>query len=180
MADTIYWIARSALVLAWLGVAWAAWRRPTRGLRWRGIACWALVVATMRAWPWNYELLLLARRVMLAAGVYDDRIWGKVALGAAVFCIVLAAILRLRHVRDGAVALVLLGLGLQTVLLAIETFSIEAMLPAALVQQPGRYLLEGSFAACALIGVLRARRSAAADGGAAGDGAADGGEGEVA
>lgn len=165
MADTIYWIARSALVLAWLGVAWTAWRWLCRVGRIVGL--WAVTIASMRAWPWNYEVHALAQRLMRAAGIYEDRIWGKIALGVLLAGAVALAAVRLRSVRDPAIATVLLGLGLQTALLAIETFSIEAILPAVLVRQPGRYLLEGSFALCALMAALGARHSARARAGAA-------------
>lgn len=161
----LYWGARIALVVAWLVLA--AWLWAPRGSGWRAGAIAAALFATMRAWPWNYLLLDAARAVLRAAGVYDERLWLKIALAVVLAAMLVPLVRGLAAVRANAGALdVRLGVGLQATLLAIETFSLDDALPRWMVEQPGRYVLEAAFVALALLGARRLR-TAAPVGGAA-------------
>lgn len=157
MNDAIYWTARVGLVLGWLAVAWAALPLRARQRAFVGVAVAALLFATMRALRWNYGLLLGARELLQAAGVYDDRIVGKLVVGALLVVAAALAAVALRRLGDRALRLCLVGVGLQAVLVLVETCSLDDAMPRWLMAQPGRYLAEGAFLALALVGVRAAR-----------------------
>jgi len=153
MTDVLYWTTRAALVMAWLLVGWRSWQRRAqwRGL-WIGAAMAAMVFASMRAWPWNYWLLEAARAGLRAIGVYDERIWFKALLAVALFLAMVFATRRIRRLAHDPVAFgCCLGLGLQALLLVIETLSLDDLLPNVIERQPGRYLTEGSCVTIALV-----------------------------
>lgn len=155
----LYWTVRVLLVLAWLAAArLACTRGGRRGGAWRAGVAATLLFASMRAWPWNYLLLEGARGGLRAAGVYDDRLWAKIVVGALFVAVVAsgAATSRWRRLPP-AVLVAHLGAALQAALLTIETASLDEALPGVLFQQPWRYGLEGAFAAMTLAGLSRAR-----------------------
>jgi len=159
MLDLLYWTARATLVATWLVVAVRAWSRRRSSPRvWSSCATIAVAFASVRVWPWNYALLELARAGLREAGVYDERFWFKLALATGLVLGVAAARPSLRRlIREPAEFGCCIGLGLQGILLAIETMSLDEAIPQFLVQQPGRYLAEGCFAGLALLAVLRPR-----------------------
>jgi hypothetical protein len=158
MADLVYWIARLTLVGAWILVASCAllWRSRVAG-PWWSCASAAAVFATLRAWPWNYGLLDVARSLLRYCGAYEERFWSKVVLAGALVLLVTSCVRGLRRwAHEPAVIGCCAGLGLQGVLIAIETLSLDEVLPGWLLRQPVRYLAEGCFVCVALI-ALRAR-----------------------
>ncbi len=152
MTDILYWASRVGLVIAWLLVARHCWRRrqawPLGGPIATGLA---ILFASLRAWPWNYALLEAARTAMHAVDIHDDRLVVKTLLVVLLLVLLLAALSLgwrwRRHVTETAAAGCALGLGLQALLLSFETASLDDLLPGWSQQQPGRYLLEGTFAA---------------------------------
>lgn len=162
MNDAIYWTARVGLVLGWLAVVWAALPLRAAQRAFAGVAVAALLFASMRALRWNYGLLLGARELLQAAGVYDDRIVGKLVLGALLVVAAALAAVALRRLGDRARRTALLGVGLQAALVLVETCSLDDAMPRWLMAQPGRYLAEGGFLALAGLGVRAARRPAEA------------------
>jgi len=160
MPEALYWTTRAALVAAWLLVGWQSWqRRPQWPGLWLTAALAATVFASMRAWPWNYWLLQAARACLRAVGVYDDRIWFKAVLAVALLLVIVFAVRRMQRLSHNPAALgCCIGLALQALLLAIETLSLDDLLPAAIERQPGRYLTEGSCAAIALLSLTRSPR----------------------
>lgn len=159
MNDAVYWSARVGLAVGWLLVAIGCWRQaPPRG--WRIAAVAAAVFASVRALRWNYGLLLGARELLFAAGVYDDRIVGKLALGALLVVAIAFAVVALRRVGAPALRTTLAGVALQAALVLVETCSLDDAMPRWTMQQPGRYLVEGAFLAISSFGVRRAMRTA--------------------
>jgi hypothetical protein len=152
-----YWCARIALVAAWLVLA--RWLWAERGAPgWRAGAIIAALFASMRAWPWNYELLEAARALLRAADVYEERLWFKIALAIVLAAIAVPLVRGIAAVRANVGALdARIGVGLQAALLAIETCSLDDAMPRWMMDQPGRYLLEGTFAGLALVGAWRLR-----------------------
>lgn len=152
--ELLYWATRIALALGWTGLAVALWRQHRRAA---GLL--ALLFGSLRAYPYNYLLLDAARALLRTVGWYDERLPVKWLLAAALA--LLAALLlwrELRKVRTGSdepPLLLLVGLGAQAALLAVETCSLDEALPRALVQQPGRYLYEGTALALAFLGWRR-------------------------
>lgn len=158
MLDLLYWTTRLGLVAAWLLVAVLAWRRSSARGVWLGYSALALVFASMRAWRWNYALLEGARWVLKRAGVYDDRIWFKLLVAIALVLLLIVVVRGMRLIlREPASLICGFGMGLQGLLLAIETLSLDDFIPQLLVQQPVRYLAEGSFAMIALAAARRHR-----------------------
>lgn len=152
MFDLLYWSVRVALVAMWVVVALQAWRRwcSVRSV-WLGFSVLALVFASMRSYRWNYALLEGARGMLRDAGVYSDRTWIKVALAVALIAFICMAVSKMRRVvRDPAALLCGAGLGLQAVLLLVETMSLDDYVPQFCLQQPLRYLAEACFGAVAL------------------------------
>ena len=157
MLDILYWTVRLTLVATWVVVAVRAWQwRSTVRRVWLGYSALALLFASMRAWRWNYALLDAARGVLKRAGVYDDRIWFKLilAVGLILFLVVVARVMR-RIMRERAALLCGVALGMQGTLLCIETMSLDDFIPQWFWQQPVRYLVEGCFAAVALVALRR-------------------------
>lgn len=148
----LYWTTRIALVAAWLLVAWLALRRRRD---WGGlavvVAVLAALFASLRAVTWNYAVLAAARRVLQDAGAYEARVGWKVALGAVLLCAIVLLLRRaLRAAPEPRALLCIVAVVIQGALLAIETFSLDDVMPRPLQEQPGRYLLEGSCVALAL------------------------------
>lgn len=157
----LYWTTRVLLVVAWLVVAWlAGGRGGRRGRTWRTGVVAALVFASLRALPWNYALLEVARGLLREAGCYDDRWLGKLGVGVLFVAVVALGVVtsRWRQLAP-AVAVAHLGVALQAVLLAIETASLDEVLPGMLFTQPWRYALEGTFVGLALAGLACVRTS---------------------
>ena len=157
MLDLLYWTARFGLVAAWTVVAVLAWRPQGRARNvWLGYSALALVYASMRAWRWNYVLLERARGLLRRFEVYDDRIWFKLVVAVALVLVLVVILRSMRRIaREPAALLCGVGMALQGTLLAIETLSLDDFIPRLLVQQPVRYLAEGSFAVIALAAVGR-------------------------
>ncbi len=160
MSDLLYWATRATLVAAWLLVAAriAGKRREWPRFATLGIAV-AVLFASVRAWPWNYLFLESARGVLRQVGVYNDRFWFKLLLAVGLLLAIVTAARNLRRLaRDRTALACCLGLGLQGILLAIETMSLDDPLPRWLVQQPGRYLAESTFVGVALVALLAPAR----------------------
>jgi hypothetical protein len=145
-------------------VARCCWRqRQTWPLGGRVAMVLALVFASLRAWPWNYALLETARALMRAVDIHNDRLVVKTLLAVLLLLGVLSLAWRWRHLAtEAAAAGCALGLGLQALLLSLETASLDDLLPSWTRQQPGRYLLEGACAAVAWLS-LNVHRSARED-----------------
>jgi hypothetical protein len=156
MNETLYWAARTALVVGWLAVGWSALRR---GGGWTGVAAAAIAFASLRALRWNIGLLQIGRELLRKAGIYEDRFVLKVALATALALAVAAAIVALARVRSGARRIALLGVVLQCALLGVESFSIGETYLSFATRQPARYLAEGAFLACVAWGVRRREAS---------------------
>jgi hypothetical protein len=110
-----------------------------------------LLFATARAFRWNQAVLDAARGTLRASGLYEGRLWLKLVLAVALSCAVAHLWTRARRVALGPRAALCAGaLLLQGVLHGVETLSLDEVAPRWLQEQPGRYLLEGSFAALAL------------------------------
>lgn len=153
-SELLYWATRIAFALGWAGLAVALGRQHRRGL-----AMLALLFGSLRAYPYNYLLLDAARALLRTVGWYDERLPVKWLLAAVLA--LLGALLVWREVRKARAGanptprLLLVGLGAQAALLAVETCSLDDALPRALVQQPGRYLYEGTALALACRGWRR-------------------------
>lgn len=157
MDSPVYVVARIALVCLWALTACACARRKGdwQGF-WRAAALAALVFGSMRALRWNYILLDWARAGLRELGVYDERIWFKVALASFLTVALLWALHSAGRLwRSRAAMVSYVALLLQGVLLACETMSLDDALPRALLQQPGRYLFEGAMATAALLAARR-------------------------
>jgi hypothetical protein len=158
MGDALYWATRVGLVLGWLALAVHLWRSQRHGA-----ACLALWFASVRAWPWNYLLLDAARAGLRALSVYEDRIaakWALLTVLAALALVALVVVWRRRGAANGLPVPAQLGLLAQSVLLAMETCSLDDWLPGWAVRQPGRYLLEGCALCLAWWAYRRRARSA--------------------
>jgi hypothetical protein len=156
MNETLYWAARTALVVGWLAVGWSALRR---GGGWTGVAAAAIAFASLRALRWNIGLLQIGRELLRKAGIYEDRFVLKVALATALALAVAAAALAVWRLRDASRRVALLGVVLQCALLGVETFSIGETYLSFVTTQPARYLAEGAFLACVAWGVRRREAS---------------------
>jgi len=159
----IYWTARIFLVLLWLGVAVRAWRERGGGDRapWRILAGIGLVLASIRAVLWNWHLLEAARALLRMAGLYEIRLRFKIVvfLGLLVGAAWVVRWYGRAVRREGGRLAVSLGIALlMAIFIMICTCSLDAVVPRVLLQQPGRYLFEGSLAVVALTAILPRRR----------------------
>jgi len=160
---TLYWIARTGLVALWLGVAVAAWRRAgrTKRPRWRILAGLAVVFAMARAVRWNWDLLAVARELLRRVGIYEQRIWVKAAL---LLLLVVALVgfvvwfVRAARAEGRAFGVAMVAAAAFGAFIAAGTFSLDDLLPGALMRQPGRYLLEyGLGGLCLVATAVRTR-----------------------
>ncbi|MFM7119857.1 MAG: hypothetical protein ACKOZX_06330 [Gammaproteobacteria bacterium] len=114
-----------------------------------------VVFAIARATRWNYGVLAAGRYALKTFDAYDDRISLKIALAAMLAAALFGAVWALRAMEDIGRRLIVLGVGLQSSLLLVETLSLDEMMPAMLMSQPGRYLAEGSFLLLVFFGIRK-------------------------
>ena len=146
-----YWSARIALVIAWLWIARQVWIQSTRTphkavqryWQWAGlIATWLAVLRATRI-DWRIFQLLQNTSPELHDGFSQILLGGIGLAGAAIvlwFC--LAAF----NTGGMAAPLTILTCSLMLLFTFWETFSVDELIPASVRQQPGRYMLEGTFA----------------------------------
>ena len=153
LEELVYWCARIGLIMGWLSaVLLAVSGRARDRWLWLVILC-GIVFAVVRATRWNYGVLSAGRDALKVLNAYDDRILFKIAL-AAILAVALALTLwALRALNDTGRRLITLGVSLQSVLLLVETLSLDEMMPSLIMAQPGRYLAEGLFLLLVLMGV---------------------------
>lgn len=155
MLDVLYWTARLALVGAWLGVAFACWRRDAgRGPIWRACALLALGFASVRLLLWNYLFLERGQALLRTLAVYHQRFWVKAVLALALAAALVVVLRRLWSARAHSLTWLGCALAAQGALLAVETLSLDDPLPRWLFTQPWRYLIEAALAVIALRAAL--------------------------
>jgi hypothetical protein len=164
----LYTVVRWGLVAGWTVLALVAWqRRETRGgsgdasaasrPAWAACTALALVLASVRATGWNWLVLEAAGGALMELGVYGERRWLKLALGVALALALLVFAVRRRRAFQALERGARLTLGALLAMSAFElanTLSLDAVFPRLVLEQPGRYVLESTAVALALLGAL--------------------------
>lgn len=110
----------------------------------------AALLASLHAFHWNRPIYFAGRRWLMDRGVYADRLWLKLALGAAALAIALliarrsrAWLARVEPLLRVAGAAMALDLGY----IAARTLSIDGWMPMLIAVEPGKSALGIALAA---------------------------------
>lgn len=168
-----YWITRVAIVGVWGFVAIRSWQRSRSSARpraWRvamGVAAW---LAMLRTTTIDWRLLLYLRGRFRGSPVSEYADTVEHFLLGVILCIAILLLVwlgaRLRRGGPGSgAAFTAVAAALMLLFTVWETFSVDELLPDALLRQPGRYVLEMSLAVTAALGTWRRgeERASAAD-----------------
>jgi hypothetical protein len=153
------------LGLLWIAIGAIAGIRAARGAGRGGFLCAALglAFATAVTLRWHVEVLFAARDLLHGLDIYSGRVAIKYAIAAILVgtTIIGARIWSpwLRGQPKG-LRLALMTMLAFGVFLVASTSFLDDLLPAALGQPPGRYLLELGFAATAASGIVTWREHA--------------------
>ncbi|MBL9079501.1 MAG: hypothetical protein JNL08_18505 [Planctomycetes bacterium] len=154
LADVLPW--------AWgATAALAAWRtRGAGGRSWWWPCAGALLLLSLYALGWNKPIYLAGKNALIWLGVYEARLWFKVAIGLVVFPLLLWAARqafvwsrRLSALQRAALAV----MAVNVFYITVRTLSVDGWMPLCIGVEPGKSLLGAALALGALLCTALAR-----------------------
>ena len=134
----------------------------------------ALLLASLHAFHWNQPIYFAGRRWVMDLGVYAERLWLKLAIGALVL---LAAALAVRPAwrwlvhAEALLRVALAAIALDLGYITVRTLSIDGWMPDAIAFDPGKSALAIALALVACVTTVCSRPRAATTKGQREDGA---------
>ncbi len=155
LADTLPWLwCATALVAA--GRAWPRARQPAVPVWWLAAAV-ALLLASLHLWGWNQPIYLAGKHLVGALGVYDQRLWLKVAIGLVFFPMVGWLAWRAWRWTAGAptgLRAALAAMFADACYVAIRSLSVDGWMPVWIGVEPGKSRFGAALAGVALVAVV--------------------------
>lgn len=159
MDPTRFWLA-----VLWACVALASLRNASqrRAGRWKSCAALAALMVSIALSRWNVQLWRTAQAQLRNWGLYQDRVYIKVAVAVVILLLTLALARRFgrrfwRELRGGHLTLFATGGAAFYVMLL--TLSLDNFMPSFFAGGSGRYITEYSLGGLALVGALFSIRS---------------------